>query len=440
MALLSRARDKVEYVTPVHIRLLAGWKRLWVGKNRWGLGPRDIIKALGPGFLVSVGYMDPGNWGTNLAAGAGFGYQLLWVILVSNIVAIFLQVAAAKLGIATGKDLAYLIREQFPRPIVSFLAVTSIIAIMATDLAEILGGALGFNILFHIPLFQAALLTGLIVMGFLALSRYGLRKIEYLIMGFVSIIGLAYVYETALLHPDWSSIGFHTVIPQASTGSILVAVGILGATVMPHNIFLHSYLAPQRLTNDASLVERRKVLRLAKFDTIAALNVAFFVNAAMLVVAGAVFFGHVSADNLDLQTAYVTLIPALGTFAALAFGIGLLSAGLSSTITGTLAGQVVLQGFLNKSVPMWLWRVVTLIPALIVIALNISSVKVLVISQVVLSLQLPFTIVSLIILSRRRDLLGEFVNSRLMTSVHVLIAIIVISLNVWLLYSTLLAR
>lgn len=438
MALLSKASNKVEYASPIHIRLLAGWKRSLAGENRWGLGPGDIIKALGPGFLVSVGYMDPGNWGTNLAAGAGFGYQLLWVILVSNIVAIFLQVAAAKLGIATGKDLAHLIREQFPRPIANFLAVTSIIAIMATDLAEILGGALGFNILFKIPLFPAALLTGLIVMGFLALSRYGFRKIEYLIMGFVSIIGLAYVYETTLLRPDWGSIGIHTVLPQVSTGSILVAVGILGATVMPHNIFLHSYLAPLRLSRDASLVERRKVLRLAKVDTIAALNVAFFVNAAMLVVAGAVFFGHVSADNLDLQTAYVTLIPALGTFAALAFGIGLLSSGLSSTITGTLAGQIVLQGFLNKSVPMWLWRVITLIPALIVIALNVSSVKVLVISQVVLSLQLPFTIVALIILSQRRDLLGEFVNTRLVTSIHVLIALIIIGLNIWLLYSTLL--
>ena len=307
---------------------------------------------------------------------------------------------------------------------------------MATDLAEILGGALGFNILFKIPLFPGALLTGGIVMALLALSRFGLRNIEYLIMGFVSIIGLAYIYETALLHPNWGTIGFHTLVPQISSGSILVAVGILGATVMPHNIFLHSYLAPQRLSRDATAIERRKVLRLAKIDTIAALNVAFFVNAAMLVVAGSVFFGHVSADNLDIQTAYVTLIPILGVFAGLAFGIGLLASGLSSTITGTLAGQVVLQGFLNRSVPMWLWRVVTLIPALIVIALNISSVQVLVTSQVVLSLQLPFTIVSLLVLSQRRDLLGEFVNTRLLTAVHVLIAFIVIGLNVWLLYAT----
>jgi manganese transport protein len=436
MALLSKARNKVEYESPIHIRLLSSWKRSWDGENHWGLGFSDILKALGPGFLVSVGYMDPGNWGTNLAAGAGFGYQLLWVILVSNVVAIFLQIAAAKLGVATGKDLAYLIREQFPRPIANFLAVTSIIAIMATDLAEILGGALGFNILFKIPLFPGALLTGAIVVGLLALSHYGLRKIEYLIMGFVSIIGLAYVYETALLNPDWGTIGFHTLVPQVSGGSILVAVGILGATVMPHNIFLHSYLAPLRLPKDASPVERRKVLRLAKIDTIAALNVAFFVNAAMLVVAGAVFFGHISAANLDLQTASVTLVPILGVFAGLAFGIGLLASGLSSTITGTLAVQVVLQGFLNRSVPMWLWRVITLIPALIVISFNVSSVQVLVTSQVVLSMQLPFTIVALIVLSSRRDLLGEFVNTHRLTAIHVLIAFIVISLNVWLLYTT----
>ncbi|GCF08824.1 Nramp family divalent metal transporter [Dictyobacter arantiisoli] len=437
MALLSKSRSKVAYDSPLHIRFLSGWTQAWSGDNHWGIGGRDVLKALGPGFLVSVGYMDPGNWGTNLAAGAGFGYQLLWVILVSNIVAIFLQIAAAKLGIATGKNLAQLIHEQFSRPVASFLGATAVIAIMATDLAEILGGALGFNILFGIPLFPAALLTGIIVMVLLGLSHWGLRKIEYVIMGFVSIIGLAYVYETALIHASWGSIAFHTVIPQISSGSILVAVGIIGATVMPHNIFLHSYLSPHRLSSpDAPMQERRKVLRLAKIDTIAALNVAFFVNAAMLVVAGAVFYGHVRANNLDLQTAYITLIPILGSLAGFAFGIGLLASGLSSTMTGTLAGQVVLEGFLQRRVPMWIWRVITLIPALLVAALNIPTVQVLVVSQVVLSLQLPFTIVALLILSNRRDLLGDFVNTRRLTSIHVIIALIIIALNVWLLYST----
>ncbi|GCE28176.1 divalent metal cation transporter MntH [Dictyobacter alpinus] len=436
MALLSKSRDKVDYGQPFHVGLLARMKRIWTGNNRRKLGLREILLALGPGFLISVGYMDPGNWGTNLAAGAGSGYQLLWVILASNVVAIFLQIASSKLGIATGKDLARLVHEQFPRPVVIFFAFTSILAIMATDLAEILGGALGFNILFGIPLFAGAILTGLIVMVLLGLSRWGFRKIEYVIIGFVSIIGLAYVYETALLHPSWSSIAFHVVVPQVSSGSLLVAVGILGATVMPHNIFLHSYLSQHRLSGlSASLSERRKVLRLAKIDTIAALNVAFFVNAAMLVVAGSVFYQHINPDKLDLLTAYVSLIPVLGVFAGIAFGIGLLASGLSSSMTGTLAGQIVLQGFLQKQVPVWVWRIITLIPALIVTLLNFSTVQVLVISQVLLSLQLPFTIVAVIVLSCRRDLLGEFTNTRTVTIIQTIIAVIVTTLNIWLILS-----
>src|SRR2546428_8266756 len=289
MAFLSESRKKVTYSLPLSLNLLRWWKR--VRHNRWGIGLREIFGALGPGFLVSVGYMDPGNWGTNLAAGAGFGYELLWVILVSNVVAILLQISSAKLGIATGKNLAQLIREQFSRPVVLFLGITTSIAIMATDLAEVLGGALGFNILFRIPVFVSALITGAIVMLLLGLSRWGFRKVEYIIIAMVSVIGLAYVYETALVSPNWSQVGLHLVIPQVTSASILTAVSILGATVMPHNVFLHSFLASERLSGpDAPLQERRKVLRLAKIDTFAALNVAFFVNAAMLVVAGTVFF------------------------------------------------------------------------------------------------------------------------------------------------------
>lgn len=434
MALLSQSPKKVAYTLPLSIRVLRGWQRLQ--KNRWGIGIREIAGALGPGFLISVGYMDPGNWGTNLAAGAGFGYSLLWVILISNIIAIFLQISSAKLGIATGKDLAQLIREQFPRPVAIFLGVTTAIAVMATDMAEVLGGALGFNILFGIPLFLSALLTGAIVMGLLWYGRWGFRRIEYMIIGLVSVIGLAYVYETSLIRPDWGQVGLHLVIPQVSAGSILVAVGILGATVMPHNVFLHSFLVPQRLSGPhAPTEERRKVLRLAKVDTVAALNVAFFVNAAMLVVAGAVFFQHVNPADLSLQTAYVTLAPALGVFAAAAFGIGLLASGLSSSTTGTLAGQIVLQGFLGKHVEMWVWRLMTMVPALIVIALNIPSVEVLVISQAILSLQLPFTMVPLLLLTRRRDLMGEFANTRLTNIANVGIALVVTALNVLLLYT-----
>ena len=434
MALLTQSKNKVAYIRPWSIRFLNTWNS--IRNNRWGVGIREIFGALGPGFLVSVGYMDPGNWGTNLAAGAGFGYDLLWVILVSNIIAIFLQISSAKLGIATGKNLAQLIREQFPRPIVIFLGITTAIAMMATDVAEVLGGALGFTILFHIPLFISAIITGVIVMGFLGLSRWGFRKIEFVIIGLVSVIGLVYVYEMTLIQPDWAQVALHLVTPQATSASILTAVGILGATVMPHNVFLHSFLAPQRLSSPAaSLQEKRKVLRLAKIDTLAALNIAFFVNAAMLIVAGTIFFQHVNPASLDLQQAFVTLGPALGAFAPIAFGIGLLASGLSSSTTGTMAGQIVLQGFLGRHVEIWIWRVITIIPALIVIALNIPSVEVLVISQAVLSIQLPFTMVPVLLLTRRHDLMGDLVNGRYTNIFNVLITLVVTALNLLLLYT-----
>jgi len=436
MAFLTQSSKKVEYTLPSSVRLLKKWRS--IRRNQWGIGLREILGALGPAFLVSVGYMDPGNWGTNLAAGAGFGYELLWVILVSNIIAIFLQISSAKLGIATGKDLAQLIREQFSRPVVTFMGITTAIAVMATDLAEVLGGALGFNILFHIPLFFSALLTGAIVMLMLGLSRWGFRKVEYAIIGLVSIIGLAYLYETALIHPNWGVVAFHLAVPQASTGSILVAVGILGATVMPHNVFLHSHLAFQRLSSPAAPAqERHKVLRLAKIDTIAALNVAFLVNAAMLTVAGTVFFHHANPATLDLQTAFVTLTPALGIFASVAFGIGLLASGLSSSTTGTLAGQIVLQGFLGKHVEIWVWRLMTLVPALIVIAFNVPSIEVLVISQVILSLQLPFTMVFVALLTRRKDLMGELVNTHNTNIMNTILLFVVTILNVILLVTLL---
>lgn len=434
MALITQSRDKVEYSSPRGIGILKSIESF--RQNRWGIGVREILGALGPGFVVSVGYMDPGNWGTNLAAGAGFGYQLLWVILVSNVIAIFLQIASAKLGIATGKNLAQLIREQFSRPVVIFMGITTTIAVMATDMAEFLGGALGFTILFHLPLLVSALLTGVIVMGLLGLSRFGFRKVEFAIIGLVSLIGLAYVYEMGLISPNWNLAAFHLVVPQVSAGSVLVAVGILGATVMPHNVFLHSSLALNRLSSpDAPMQERRKVLKLAKIDTIAALNVAFFVNAAMLIVAGTVFFHHVNPADLDLQGAYVTLIPALGVFAAVAFGIGLLASGLSSSTTGTMAGQIVFQGFLNRRVEMWIWRLLTMIPAIIVIALNVSSIEVLVVSQVVLSLQLPFTMAAVVLLSRRKDLMGPLVDGRWTHYFNILLTLVVTLLNLVLLYT-----
>ncbi len=239
-----------------------------------------------------------------------------------------------------------------------------------------------------------------------------------------------------LISPNWNLAAFHLVVPQVSAGSILVAVGILGATVMPHNVFLHSSLALNWLSGpDAPMQERRKVLKLAKIDTIAALNVAFFVNAAMLIVAGTVFFRHVNPADLDLQGAYVTLIPALGVFAAVAFGVGLLASGLSSSTTGTMAGQIVFQGFLNRRIEMWVWRLLTMIPAIIVIALKVSSIEVLVVSQVVLSMQLPFTMAAVVLLSRRKDLMGALVDGRWTHYFNILLTLVVTVLNVVLLYT-----
>lgn len=400
------------------------------------LSIRDIVRYLGPAFLVSVGYMDPGNWATNIAGGANYNYSLLWVILVSNLMAILLQSLSAKLGLVTGKNLAENCREQFSRPTSISLWITAELAMMATDLAEFLGAAIGFNILFAIPLTTAALLTAVAVFLILGLEYFGYRKLEFVIIGLVSIVGACYFIEVVLSKPSIGTVVYHTFVPELPMGSVLIAVGILGATVMPHNLFLHSELIKTRLV----LFRERKwsmksMLRFAYTDSIVALNIAFLVNASMVIMSAAVFYSH-GLHISSIEEAHTTLAPLVGNLSSLVFAIALLAAGLSSSVTGTMAGQVVMGGFLNYKMSLWLRRAITMIPALVVIWLRVDTLQVLVLSQVMLSLQLPFSVVPLVLFTGNKKLLGSHVNSFKTKILAVACTLFIIALNIVLIVET----
>jgi manganese transport protein len=392
-----------------------------------GCSLREFWRYAGPAFLVSVGYMDPGNWGTDIEGGGRFGYRLLWVILLSNVMAIFLQSLSAKLGIATGRTLAQHCREQLPRPAAIGLWLTAEAAVMATDLAELLGGALGFALLFGLPLWAGALLTGGLVLLTLSLYRYGVRVVEYVVAGYLATIGIAYVYQVALASPDWGAVASHLLVPRLDTSSLLVAVGILGATVMPHNLFLHSGLVLSR-RQPADPEQQRRLYRAAVLDSVLALNLAWLVNSAILIMSAAVFHTNQLAVA-SIEEAHRTLVPLLGGTAGLAFAVALLCSGLSSSTTGTLAGQMVLEGFLRLRVPLWARRLITMLPALTVIALGIDPLQALVLSQVALSLQLPLTILPLIIFTGRQAIMGQFCNGLATRLMAYLIAAIIVLLN-----------
>ncbi|BCJ86362.1 Nramp family divalent metal transporter [Effusibacillus dendaii] len=395
---------------------------------------RKLLPFLGPAFIVSVGYIDPGNWATNIAGGSSFGYKLLWVLLLSNLMAILLQVLAAKLGIATGRSLAENCRENFAKPIVYFLWITATLAAMATDLAEFLGAALGFKILLNIPMFPAALIAGVAVFFFLWLKKFGHRSLETVIFLLVALVGIGYLVELFWAKPDWGAIGQNIFVPSIDSQSILVAIGMLGATVMPHNIFLHSDIVKSRLI-PGNKEHNRNLLRFTKIDSVVALNLAWFINSAMIIMAAAVFFKNGIAVE-SIEQAHATLTPLLGTASSMIFGIALLSAGLSSATTGTMAGQSILEGFMHIRLSPFVTRLITMIPALVLIGLQVDTLQVLVLSQVVLSLQLPFTIVPLILFTRSKKLMGEFANKPWVNTLAYLIAAIVILLNGLLLYQT----
>ena len=393
-----------------------------------------LMPFLGPAFIASVAYVDPGNFATNIQGGSRFGYMLLWVILLSNLMAMLIQTLSAKLGIATGRNLAEMCRERFPRPVAWAMWGLMELVAMATDLAEFLGAALGFNLLFGIPLFAAAILTAIATFIILALERHGFRPLEAVITSLVGIIAASYIVETILDRPDWGVLAYHLVVPQfAGTESVLLATGILGATVMPHAIFLHSALTQGRIVA-GNPQQARRIFRFEVVDVTIAMGVAGLVNMAMLIMAASTFYREGLTTVATIEQAHQTLVPLLGSASGWIFAISLLVSGLSSSTVGTMAGQVIMQGFLHRHIPMWIRRLVTIVPSLIVIGLGVEPTRALVISQVVLSFGLPFALVPLVTFTRSRDLMGILVNQRLTTLVAGGATLVIIALNFFLLF------
>ena len=396
---------------------------------------RQILPFMGPAFIASIAYIDPGNFATNIQGGAEFGYTLLWVVIASNLMAMLLQTLSAKLGIASGVNLAEHCRNQFPPVAVWLMWGVMEVVSMATDLAEFLGAALGFYLLFGIPLWVAAVLTAIITLLILGLEAYGFRPLEAVITGMVGIIAVCYLIETWLVHPDWAQVVWHAVVPQfAGRESVFLATGILGATIMPHVIFLHSSLTQARIvTLDAE--RRQRLYRFEVLDVAIAMGVAGLT--AMLIMAAGAFFHAGLTHIASIQEAYRTLEPLLGPAARTVFAVSLLASGLASASVGTMAGQVIMQGFLHRQIPIWVRRLVTMVPSLVVIGLGLDPTRTLVASQVVLSFGLPFAIVPLILFTRRRDLMGELVNSALTTILAAVATVLIVVLNGYLLYETL---
>jgi manganese transport protein len=395
-----------------------------------------ILPFLGPAFVACVAYIDPGNFATNIAGGSKFGYTLCWVILASNLMAMLIQTLSAKLGIATGRNLPEVCRDHFSRRTSFGLWIQAELIAMATDLAEFLGAALGFHLLFGMALFPAAILTGGVTFLILGLQRFGLRVFEAVIAGFVAAIGACYLAELYFAHAPLGTVALHSVRPQFAGGdSLLLAVGILGATVMPHVIYLHSALTQNRVIprNDS---EARRLYRYTKVDVVVAMSIAGLINMAMLVVAASVFYGSGLFDVASLETAHRTLEPILGTASSTLFALALLASGLSSSTVGTLSGQVVMQGFVDRQIPLFLRRLVTMLPALVVAAIGLDPTRTLVISQVVLSFGIPFALVPLVWFTSRRGLMGSLVNRKATTIVAAGVAALISGLNLFLLGQT----
>jgi manganese transport protein len=398
-------------------------------------GLRASLAFAGPAVVASIAYMDPGNFATNIQAGAKYGYGLLWVVLLANVIAMLFQGLSAKLGIVTGKNLAEMCRDHFSRPVAMW--VVSEIAAMATDLAEFLGGAIGLSLLLHMPLLAGMGVTALVTYGLLMFEGYGFRPLELIIGAIVGVICLCYLLEMFIAPVDWASAAYHLVTPQiADAEALLLAVGIIGATVMPHAIYLHSGLTQARVPvrNDT---DRRKVLRFSNREVVIALAVAGLVNIAMVMMAsGAFHAGH--PEVAEIETAYHTLTPLLGAAASGIFLVSLIASGISASTVGTMAGQMIMQGFVGFRIPIWLRRLVTIVPAFVVVALGVNATSALVISQVILSIALPLPMIALVIFTGRRDIMGAFTNSRLTRIVALIGTAVVLSLNVVLIAQTLL--
>ena len=408
-------------------RAAGAGERVLQGNSRWG-----VLPFLGPAFIACVAYMDPGNFATNIAAGSKFGYTLLWVIVASNLMAMLIQTLSAKLGIATGRNLPEVCREQFSRRTSIGLWIQAELIAMATDLAEFLGAALGITLLLHIPLFPAAVITGVITFAILGLQRYGFRPLEAVITAFVAVIGICYLAELWFAHPPLGEVAKHAVVPEfAGKESVLLAVGIIGATVMPHVIYLHSALTQTGSPRNDE--EAKRLYRYTRIDVTTAMVIAGLINMAMLVVAATVFFGSGLNNIASLEGAHRTLEPLLGGASSVLFALALTASGLSSSTVGTMSGQVVMQGFIQRRIPLFVRRFVTMVPAFVVIALGLDPSRTLVLSQVILSFGIPFALIPLVMFTSRRDIMGVLVNERATIAAAVVVAAIISGLNIFLL-------
>jgi manganese transport protein len=395
---------------------------------------RTTLTLLGPAFVAAIAYVDPGNFATNIAGGAKYGYLLLWVILAANLMAMLIQSLSAKVGIVTGKNLPELCRERFPRPVSWGLWVQAELIAMATDLAEFIGAAIALNLLFGVPLFVSGLMTGVVAFGILALQQRGYRKFELAIAGLLALILLGFLYDTLSVAHDAGGIARGFLPSFAGTDSILLATGILGATVMPHVIYLHSALTQDRIpARDDG--ERRSLMRFGRVDVLIAMGVAGLINMSMLIVAGSLFHGQASGID-SIEGAYNGFETYAGAGAALAFALALLASGFASSSVGTYSGQVVMQGFIARTIPLAVRRLVTMAPALVVLAIGLDPSRALIISQVVLSFGIPFALVPLVLLTSKRDLMGSLVNRRITTITASVVAAVISALNLFLLYQT----
>lgn len=403
-------------------------------------GRRTTLKSFalfaGPAVIASIAYMDPGNFATNIQAGSRYGYKLLWVVLMANLIAMLFQSLSAKLGIVTGKNLAEMCRERFPKGAVYAMWVVSEVAAMATDLAEFLGGAIGLSLLFGMPLIVGMSVTAIITYLLLGFERAGFRPMEILIGALVGLIGICYLAEMFIANVEWAQVAVHSFVPSIpNSDALAIAVGIIGATVMPHAIYLHSGLTQGRFTTkDPGIL--RKLLRLSNIEVVVALSIAGMVNLAMVIMASSAFHnGH--SDVAAIETAYQTLTPLLGIAAAGIFLVSLIASGISSSVVGTMAGQVIMQGFVGFHIPIWVRRAVTMVPAFVVVAAGFDATQSLIISQVILSIALPVPMIALVMFTRNRSIMGEFVNGKTTTAFAVIGAALVLTLNFVLIFDAL---
>jgi manganese transport protein len=425
--------ELVEHVLPGESATARAAHASLKGERR---GLRGLLPFLGPAFVAAVAYVDPGNFATNIAAGAQYGYLLLWVILCSNLMAMLVQSMSAKLGIATGKNLPEVCRERFPKAVSLGLWVQAEVIAMATDLAEFIGAALALNLLFGIPLFAAGLMTAVGAFMILELQRRGFRPLEAAISAMVGVIVIAFAFQMFYAQPSGERILSGLFTPQfAGTDSVLLAAGILGATVMPHVIYLHSALTQRRVVGRTD-EEKKKIFRFELVDVVIAMAIAGTINASMLIMAAALFYSSGITDVGDIDVAFEQLGTMVSGNAAILFGVALLASGFSSSSVGTMSGQVVMQGFINRRISLWLRRLITMAPALVVLGIGLNPSRALVISQVVLSFGIPFALIPLLIFCRNRNIMGVLTNHRLTTAVATVVVTLIVSLNVFLLYQT----